>query len=105
MRYLLTLLVLLSACFSPEPKLRYDIACSEEESDELASWILKCVEKANPQSDEEPEDWIRQCERTGKRTLCSTVPVISHRGCAGCQWESTACSVIKDPQLKALCPE
>lgn len=48
------------------------IACEEEKtpcwsiSDSLRVeqrvWVLNCIEKANPKSNEEPEDWIEECE-------------------------------------------
>jgi hypothetical protein len=34
---------------------------------EARSWVLECLEKANPKADEEPEDMIIQCEITAKR--------------------------------------
>lgn len=37
---------------------------------QLADFILKCAEAANPKSDEEGEDLVIQCERTGINTLC-----------------------------------
>ena len=48
---------------------------SMEEKRELASFIIKCSEAANPKSDEEGEDLVIQCERTGINTLCQTVDV------------------------------
>lgn len=32
-------------------------------------FILDCIEKANPKSDEEPEDWIMACEQTSYRVF------------------------------------
>ncbi len=31
------------------------------------AWVAKCILDANPKSDEEPEDMIRQCEDTSER--------------------------------------
>lgn len=51
-------------------------ACEKiEERRELAQFILKCAEAANPKSDEEGEDLVIQCQRTGIATLCPTIAV------------------------------
>lgn len=50
---------------------KYDPVCvTKEEKRELADFIIKCAEAANPKSDEEGEDLVSQCELTGARTLC-----------------------------------
>jgi len=36
----------------------------------LAKFIINCSKAANPLSDEEGEDLVAQCERTGTRTFC-----------------------------------
>lgn len=46
-----------------------------EQRRELASFIIKCSEAANPKSDEEGEDLVIQCERTGINTLCPAVEI------------------------------
>lgn len=46
-----------------------------ESRKELAEFIIKCSEAANPKSDEEGEDLVIQCERTGTNTLCPTVEI------------------------------
>jgi len=42
---------------------------------QLAEFIIKCSEAANPKSDEEGEDLVDQCENTGVRTICPTIEV------------------------------
>ena len=50
--------------------------CStKEEKKELADFVIKCNESANPKSDEEGEDLVIQCERTGRNILCPTIQV------------------------------
>lgn len=34
---------------------------------EHRQWILDCIEKGNPHSDEEPEDLVLQCEKTARQ--------------------------------------
>ncbi len=43
---------------------------TEEERKNLADFILQCVEKASVATDEDPEDWVVQCEKSGRTTLC-----------------------------------
>ncbi len=42
------------------------------DTDRMAVWILECIEKGNPHSDEEPEDATRQCEATAIHLFCGT---------------------------------
>ena len=39
----------------------------------LSAFIIKCAEAANPLSDEEGEDLVYQCERTGENVICPFV--------------------------------
>lgn len=39
----------------------------------LRDFILECAKVANPMSDEEGEDLVRQCEFTGERVMCPHV--------------------------------
>ena len=41
-----------------------------EEREVVAEMILKLCEASNPMSDEEPEDMIRQAQKTAWSTLC-----------------------------------
>lgn len=103
---ILFLLVTLTGCgdHPRTPRLIYKPDCSPQETEKLANWMLECIKRANPKSDEEPEDWILQCERTGKRTLCSSVPAVRFQTCHSCTWNSVACSKVTKPHLKAVCP-
>lgn len=62
----LILLALLSAC-AVNPKPDYVPAACDPA---MREWILQCIEKANPHSDEEPEDNTKQCERTAIHLFC-----------------------------------
>ena len=54
----------------------YKKSCdTEAQRDKLASFIIKCSEAANPKSDEEGEDLVIQCERTGINTICPQADV------------------------------
>lgn len=66
-----------------------DSHCTMESSEKRAGFILQCIENANPKSDEEPEDWIRQCQYMAEQTLCPKITMIVTERCAsnlGCIW-------------------
>ncbi len=60
MKYLLPLILLASCGESYEPGYKSMIVDRES----AAKWITETVQAANPMSDEEPEDNIRQTEKT-----------------------------------------
>lgn len=71
--FLMIGLMTLVACSQPTTVVRTSErkACvTAEEKKVLADFIIKCNESANPKSDEEGEDLVIQCERTGNNTLC-----------------------------------
>ena len=67
--------------------------CSSDTKKDRASFILQCLANANPKSDEEPEDWIRECQVMAEQTYCDikTFQVqqkcnrILHKG--DCRWD------------------
>ena len=61
----LTIILLFFLSCNTDQKVGYFVP--EEKKDAQRAWILECIEKANPRSDEEPEDWIVQCEDTSLR--------------------------------------
>ena len=72
--------------------------------EKLAAWVSTCLKDANPKSDEEPEDWIRQCERTGSRILCPQVRTVTYANAGG--WSrNVPCDVATDKVLKEACEE
>lgn len=46
-----------------------DVVDCSKVREQQASFINQCITNANPKSDEEPEDWIRSCEKMSER-LC-----------------------------------
>lgn len=70
---MLMTVILLAGC-STEAKVydRYkiDMLCKDDTKQERKDFILSCIEKGNPHSDEEPEDWISICEDMAKNTYC-----------------------------------
>jgi hypothetical protein len=66
----LTLLLALTGCGKDYTNYAIEPDCSEVESEPRASFILACLQNANPKSDEEPEDWIRQCETMAENAYC-----------------------------------
>lgn len=53
-------LLLLSACEYIHPT--NDVQYKKGTEEKAAAFILDCLTNANPLSDEEPEDWIKNCE-------------------------------------------
>lgn len=51
---------------------------------ELAAFILECAKNANPLADEEGEDLVKQCERTGENVVCPVARFTVTYKCAGC---------------------
>jgi len=47
--------------------------CTEGTQKDRADFILQCLANANPKSDEEPEDWIGECQVMAEQTLCPKV--------------------------------
>lgn len=79
MKNLVTLVLVLAvtACGSPyNVKYADNIYCPAD-SKERATFILECVKNANPMSDEEPEDYIYQCNVTSKELFCETKTELS----------------------------
>lgn len=54
--------------------------------DKLVLFVSDCVKSGNNMADEEMEDVIKQCEMTGKRTVCPEVEKKWKIPCAGCEW-------------------
>lgn len=76
----------LTGCGNPEGEQRTFMAsrhhCTLETAQQRADFILRCVEAANPKSDEEPEDWIRHCQYMAEQTLCSRQTLAIVERCA-----------------------
>lgn len=47
-----------------------EMVCTGDQT-KRAIWVQECIKNANPKSDEEPEDWIRECERVSIETYCN----------------------------------
>lgn len=76
-------LFLLAACVDysePEKRGMRPICSADDDRERLADFILACVKNGNPMSDEEGEDLVRQCERTGENVVCPTVAACYHSG-------------------------
>lgn len=52
---------------------------------EMRDWVLECIGKANPHSDEEPADNTRQCEKTAVRLFCGPTCFVSVDGPIVCR--------------------
>lgn len=59
---------------------------------ERQAWVLKCIENANPKSDEEPEDWLGMCTRMSNGQFCKPVPAVFAK--SGAYWQWSACSTL-----------
>ncbi len=72
--------------------------CSFKTTEKRAGFILKCVENANPVSDEEPEDWIKKCQEMAEDTYCpkKTFKIEQWKPCHGCMWHDGSMEEVKD---------
>lgn len=72
MKIIIPLLILMIGCSTTTGVERsYRNSClTVSDRKVLADFILQCARNANPMSDEEGEDLVIQCERTGLRTIC-----------------------------------
>ena len=52
-------------------------------------FILQCLKNTNPNSDEEPEDWMYICEHIADNTYCTKqqVKITYSKPCSGCYRE------------------
>ena len=70
--------LLVAGCSSYyEPK--YCVVIPDERRAEAAEWVVRCVEAANPKSDEEPEDNIRAAMAAARELFGETQVVAVHR--------------------------
>lgn len=106
MKKLLTLALLscsLTACGdSAYPTTSY-VCSAPEDKQALAAWVSKCIAEANPQSDEEPEDWIRECARVGPELVCPLQRAVRYLG--GANWTSISCKDAVQEHHVKLCKE
>lgn len=54
----------------PYTRLEVHRHCPESIRGDLDRFVLGCIENANPNSDEEPEDWIELCAEMGEKIHC-----------------------------------
>ena len=59
--------------------------CTKENSKDVSKFIIDCAFSANPKSDEEGEDLVKQCEETAKRMLCDDY-VVECEGIGNCDF-------------------
>ena len=77
------LLFSLTACGEDEysTEMKEKTVCDESSKSKRANFILSCIKNANPKSDEEPEDWIKDCQYIAEETYCElkTVKVTRYK--------------------------
>jgi hypothetical protein len=87
----LILLFSLTACGEDEysTEMKEQAVCDESSKSKRANFILSCIKNANPKSDEEPEDWIRECQYIAEQTYCElkTVKVTMYKP-SGSYWRN-----------------
>ena len=84
-------------CESDRTINRNDPICDHSTVDKRAEFTLSCISNANPKSDEEPEDWIRLCQKMAIKNYCPSKPVtvIQNRVCNQCPWVDESVKIIK----------
>lgn len=89
---IITLLLILVGCDDPAPVgykcqnysahggctpgYAYKYVCQQEKR---SKFIIECARAANPMSDEEGEDLVRQCDETSKDIFCTIEPYKSEK--------------------------
>ncbi len=74
MKIILLLAILLTACDVAEiNQTKEKYVCDDTTKAERTKFILTCIAAANPMSDEEPEDWIRECNDVAIKNICPKV--------------------------------
>lgn len=92
MKKLIVLLIICLSCIAcnnhPDTKKIREVRmdCSEIDPNIKAKFILDCIKNGNPNSDEEPEDWIPLCEDMAEKTFCKEVTVIVYKQHTGGGW-------------------
>ena len=93
--FIVLLIVVLSGCSKGDLRTHEaeDYICDSGSRSDRSGFILSCIKNANPLSDEEPEDWIRQCQYMAEQTFCPKVIMIVTRRCDsnfGCHWREVS---------------
>jgi hypothetical protein len=93
-------LVLVVACGIEKstPRTDMQVACYPETTERRASFVIDCAKAANPLSDEEGEDLVKQCQKTAEELFCSKE---KHVEVSDYRW--IPCNVVTDPRSKEAC--
>lgn len=77
---------------------RLDFICGDSTIEKRAEFTLSCIANANPNSDEEPEDWIMLCQKMAIKNYCheKTVNVSQQRECSNCSWTDSGITLAQD---------
>lgn len=71
--FLATFLVLIACEKNTTTQIYRPTCLLFDERRHLADFVIECARAANPMSDEEGEDLVKQCENTGTRIVCPEV--------------------------------
>ena len=72
----------------PEVRIVPERFCTTEDRPLLVDFIQTCIKNANNMSDEEMEDVVQQCERTGFNTVCPIRTILQEKNCYNCYWRT-----------------
>jgi len=102
---LVLIMVFCASCGEYVPEVRTIVkvgnSCTEESKSDRASFILQCIQNANPKSDEEPEGWIKICQKMAEDTLCEArrVELEQTKLCGYCSWTTANATLLpRNPQ-------
>ena len=85
MKYLIivAIMITLAGCSKEKNRVVSRIVsdCKPSSKEIRGEFILQCIKNANPNSDEEPEDWIMMCKTMAVATYCDevTAKVTQHK--------------------------
>jgi len=74
--------------------------CAQDTVEARSAFILSCLSKANPKSDEEPEDWIKFCQTMAEETICTyqSLIVTQQIMCIGCGWHDKSLTPVPESE-------
>jgi hypothetical protein len=70
--------------------------CLSDTSKDRHDFILDCIKNGNPYSDEEPEDWITECEEMAENLYCLDMTVRRSQEYNGSQWITFKKAIIAE---------
>ena len=102
MRWIVVIALAVLGC-GKRPVHDYDWVCEEKTQEARRDMIVKCLEGANPKSDEEPEDWIDKCAQMATANYCKKVSSFFYHDNRTWDEHRTPCTEARTNEEKEVC--